>query len=256
MSPESKPMSVKAPSQSWDVSRVFSRILRAPVQFQTYRNLLYLVVMFPLGIFYFNVLLAGSLAAIGLVVVGIGIPLLILLFMLAIELAGFERVLVRRLLDVDVLTLPAETDGSLWSQTWRLVTAIQTWKTIVYLLSEFAYGSVVFGFLMSGIVTSVSFLLAPFYYTQAPVAAYGPIPPSEFTLNVLFGWDNLLIGLTRTFQIGSWQIETLLGAFFVTGLGVLLLFVTLSFSNTAAQLWGRYARLMLTTPRYWTLPNW
>ncbi|RBI60314.1 hypothetical protein DMJ13_18435 [halophilic archaeon] len=255
MSPENNTISLKTRSLSRDVSRLFSRVLRTPVRFQTYRNLLYLVVMFPLGVFYFNLLLAGSLAGIGLVVVGIGIPLLILLFVLAVELAGFERVLVRRLLGVDIPTPPAETDGSLWSRTWRLVTAIQTWKAIVYLLSEFAYGSIVFGFLASGIATSVSFLLAPFYYTQAPVAAYGPLPPSEFTLDVLFGWDNLLIGLTRTFQIGSWQIETLLGALLVAGLGVFLLFATFLFSNTAAQLWGRYARLMLTTPRYWTLPN-
>lgn len=236
--------------------RVFGRVIRTPIHAQTYRNLAYLVSMFPLGICYFTLITVAIFTGVLLIIVGIGIPIILVLFVLVVELAGLERRLVRSLLDVDISVPSAETDGSLWTRTRRLVTALRTWKAVAYLLSEFLYGSFVFGILASGGATAVSFLLAPLYYTEAPVTAYGPIPTSEFTLDVLFGWDSLLVGLTTTFQLGSWRIETLLGAVLVSAVGVVLLWVSLVVSNAAAGLWRRYARRMLTTPRYWTTPDW
>lgn len=235
--------------------RVFGRVIRTPIRAQTYRNLAYLVLMFPLGICYFTLITVGVFTGIPLIIVGIGIPVVLILFVLVVKLAGLERRLVRSLLDVDIQAPSVETDGSLWTRFWRFVTAVQTWKAVAYVLSEFLYGSFVFGILASGVATSVSFLLAPLYYTEAPVAAYGPIP-SEFTLDVLFGWDSLLVGLTTTFQLGSWQIETLPGAVSVAAVGILLLWASLVVSNVAAGLWGQYARRMLTTPRYRTAPEW
>lgn len=239
-----------------DFSRLLGRIFRAPVRLQTYRNLLYLVVMFPLGIFYFNLLFAGVLAGLGLVVVGIGIPLLLLLFVIAVELARLEGILVRRLLNVDITSPAAETEHRLWTRVKRLIIDRRTWKAIAYLLSEFVYGSLAFGLLLSLIATSGSFIFAPLYYTRAPVVAYGPIAAGELTLDVLFGWNNLLVGVTTTFQIGSWWIETLPGALLVTGLGAVLLLLTFQLVNALAWVWGQYARIMLTTPRYWNTPNW
>ena len=234
----------------------FGTILRTPLHLQTYRNLAYLVLMFPLGILYFTLLTVGFLTGIPLILVGIGVPIVLAFFVIAVELARLERRLVHGLLGIDIPIPPIETDGSLWTRLKRLVTARQTWKAIVYLLSEFVYGSVVFGLRASAGATSLSFLLAPFYYTEAPVVAYRPIPTTEVTLNILFGWDSLLIGLTTTFQLGSWQINSLFGALLVAALGAGLLFVSLLFSNVVAQLWGQYAQRMLTTPRYWTTPNW
>ncbi|WP_224450442.1 sensor domain-containing protein [Haloprofundus salilacus] len=231
-------------------------VLRTPLQPQTYRNLVYLVLMFPLGNCYFMLLTVGFLTGVSLIPLGIGVPIVLAFFVLAIELARLERRLVQSLLGVETPASTAKTDGSLWTRTKRLVTALQTWKSIVYLLSEFVYATLVFGLLASAGATSMSFLLAPFYYTEAPVTAYGPIPTTDVTLDILFGWDSLLIGLTTTFQLGSWQIGSLFGAVLVAALGVSLLFVTLLFSNVAAQLWGQYAQRMLTTPRYWTTPTW
>lgn len=258
-------MSLETPSQSHDFRRLSGRILRAPVKLQTYRNLLYLAVMFPLGVFYFNLLFAGGLAGLGLLVIGIGFFLLLLLLILAIELTRLERALVRGLLSIDIPTPRAETEYGLWTRTKKLVTDRRTWKAVAYLLSEFVYGSIVFGLLSSLLVTAGSFLFAPVYYKQAPVVAFGPIPATDFvgsipatdfTLNVLFGWDTLLVGLTSTFQIGSWQIETLSGALLIAGLGIILLLISLHLANALAWVWGQYARVMLTTPRYWSTPNW
>lgn len=201
--------------------------------------------MFPLGIVYVTLLATGLPTAIGLVVVLIGIPLLVLLLALVVGLARFERTLVRVLLGVDIPSTSIETEHDLWGRVKHLVTNRQTWKAVVYLLSEFVYGTLVFGLIASLLATAGSFLLAPLYYTQAPVVAYGPIRIGKLTLEILFGWNNLLVGLTTTFQIGSWQIQTLPGALFVAGLGVVLLFVSLSVTNGLAWVWGRYARVML-----------
>lgn len=236
-------------------SRPVTQILRSPLQMQTYQNLLYLLLMFPLGILYFNVLTIGFLTGIPLMIIGIGIPIVLVLFVITIKLASFERWLVCALLDVDIPTSDPDTDGTIVERVRRLVAARQTWKSIAYLFSEFVYGSLVFGILASGFATSLNFLFAPTYYTEAPVRAYEPIPTSPITLDLLFGWDALLVGLTTTFQLGSWRIESLIGALLVSALGAILFWMILLFSNAATQLWATYARRMLTTSRYWTTPE-
>ncbi len=230
------------------------RVLGSPLQLQTYKNLLYLLAMFPLGILYFNVLVVGFLTGVSLLVIGVGILIVLLLFVITVELAGLERHLVSALLAVDMPMTNPDATGSRWERTKRLVTASQTWKAVAYLLSEFVYGTITFGLLASGFATSVSFILAPTYYRNAPVVAYWPLPSSSFTFDILFGWDSLLVGLTTTFRLGSWRIETLFGALLVSALGVALLWLSLLVGNVAAGLWAKYARRMLTTPRYWTTP--
>lgn len=230
-------------------------LLSSPLRFRTYKNLLYLVLMFPLGMLYFNLLVIGFFTGVPLLLIGVGLPLVLFLLVIVVELAGLERQLVRTLLDTSIPVPEPDTTGSRWERVKRLVTASSTWKAVAYLLSEFVYGTVVFGLLASGTVTAVSFLLAPAYYRDTPVSAYGPLPASDFTLDILFGWDSLLIGLTTTFRLTSWQVETLLGALLVSTLGVLILWTTLLVGNAAAGLWAAYARRMLTTPRYRRTPR-
>ena len=228
------------------------RVARAPFQPQTYRNLAYLLAMFPLGLCYFTVLTVGLFTGLPLVVVGVGVPIVLGCLVLAVVLATVERRLVRWSLGVDVPTPRGAVGGSLRDRLGRLVRARETWTAVAYLLAEFVYGTVVFGVLTGVAATATSFALAPFYYTAAPVTAYGPIPTTDVTLDVLFSWDSLLVGLTTTFELGSWRVETLPGALLVAVLGVVLFVVLLLFANAAARLWGRFARRMLTTPRYWT----
>lgn len=232
----------------------FRGFLSSPLQLQTYKNLLYLVLMFPLGIAYLNLILIGFFTSVPLALIGIGIPLLLVLFVVIVELAKIEQHLIRTLLEVALPVPKPVTDGSRWDRTKQLVTASETWKAVVYLLSEFLYGTIIFGFLASGIATGVSFLLAPTYYRDTSVSAYWPFPTPDVTLDILFGWDSLLIGLTTTFRLASWHIETLVGAFLVSAFGLALLWITLLMGNVAAGLWAAYARRMLTTPRYWTMP--
>lgn len=243
-------MSTQPSLPSRDISRVLGRVLRAPGKHQTYRNLCYLMVMFPLGIVYFILLTVGFMTGIPLMVVVIGIPILVLVLAVVVGLARLERTLVRVLLGVAVPTPSVEIDLDLWERLKRLMIGLRTWKAVAYLMSEFVYGTVVFALLAPLLATGGSFFFAPLYYQQAPVVAYGPFRLGDLTLDIVFGWNNLLVGLTKTFQIGSWQIETLPGALLVASFGIVLLLVSLQLSNALAQVWGRYARSMLTVPRY------
>ncbi|WP_323171235.1 sensor domain-containing protein [Natrialba sp. PRR66] len=211
--------------------------------------------MFPLGLVYCNLVIVGFVTGISLAIVGIGVLIVVLTLAVSTGLVEFERTLVRRLLGIEITPPATERGDSLSEWAIQLVTDLRTWKGVAYLMSVFGFGSLVFGLLASLLATAWTFLTAPLYYENAPVVAYSPIPRGEFTLDVLFGWDSLLIGLTTTFRLGSWQIETFPGALFVAVLGLGLLLVVLQISNVLASLWGRYARVMLSVPRYWKPPS-
>ena len=246
-------MSIRDSPRSLRVARLFERALRTVTSVQTYRNLLYLLSLFVLGNVYLNVLAVGFGTALSLLVVGIGAVLAVLVLAVVVELAGFERMLLRRLLGVDVLAPAAEADGPRSRRAKRLLTDRRTWTAVAYLLSAFVYGTATFAVVGSLLATAASFLAAPLYYARSPVAAYGPVPNTEVGIDVLFGWDTLLVGLRTTFRFGSWHVETLFGAVLVAGLGAVLAVLALAFCNVAAPVWARYARRMLTTPRYWRL---
>lgn len=248
-------MAARTGPTSRQFERSLVRALRAPARDQTYRNLCYLLVMFPLSVGYFVLLTVGFSTGVPLIPVLVGVPIIVLTLVAVVEIARFERFLVRVLLGVHVSPSSVEPAGGLWSRTKALVFDLGTWKAVAYLLSEFVYSTVVIWLLASLSGTTASFLLAPLYYEHAPVVAYGTIPTTDFTLDVLFGWDDLLVGLTATFQLGSWQVETLPGALFFAGLGVVSLFFLFQLVNGFARIWGRYAAFMLTAPRYWTAPK-
>lgn len=236
------------------------RIVSAPMRLQTYRNLLYLALMFPLGMGYFTVLMNGYAYAKFLTSTLIGVPLaLLVLFFtlaLAVGLAAFERTLARVLLRVDIPISSVETDQPIWVRLKQLVIDRRTWTAVFYLLSEFFIGIAVFVLLSSLVVTAGSLLLTPFYYTRLPTSIYlGPTPIIEFTPNILFGWNDLLIGLQTTIRIDAWHIAGLPAAVLVAVGGAILLVFTLQLLNSLAWLWGRYMNTMLRTPRYWTGRN-
>lgn len=228
------------------------RLLQRPLRGRTYLNLLYLAVMLPLGVVYFTILSIGFSVGVPLVILGIGIPILLVTLAIAVELTQFERFVLRRALDVDIPAVEPELEGSRWARTRRFVTDARVWKGVVYLLSVFVVGSVTFGLLAPLLATTVSFLLAPLYYQNSPVIAYGPISNSPITIELFFGWDNLLVGLSRTFQLGAWEVQTLPGALLVSGLGLLFLGLLVVLADFVVRAWSWYARLMLPVPRYWS----
>ena len=84
-------------SQKTHLKRLFGVVSNG----QTYLNMIYLLLAFPLGLFYFVFLITGLSLGIGLIIIGIGIPILLLMMTSWWGLALFERKITVWLLRVE-----------------------------------------------------------------------------------------------------------------------------------------------------------
>ena len=181
---------------------------------RTYRNVAYVWLAFPLGLFYFVFLVTGSALAVGLSLLWIGL-LLALLFIVSIRgLGQFERLLSRWLLDEPLplaRTAPAQTVG----QRMRAIMDSATWKGALFLLLKFPIGLA--GWIASVIAFSLSaaFIAAPFSTYEGEI------------------------------DLGRWIIQDPTGGWLMAAFGVLLLFLTLHLHNGMAVVWRVMARYLL-----------
>lgn len=134
---------------------------------QTYRNLLYLLLAFPLGVAYFVVLTTGLSMGVGLAITVFGVPILLATLGAAYLLTNVEAELTNRLLGTDVQTESLDTDDGLLAAAKRLVAAPRTWLGLVYLFGKFVFGLVAFTALATLLSLSVSMLAAPVTYSSA-----------------------------------------------------------------------------------------
>src|SRR5215831_13526500 len=106
------------------------RVLREK---QTYANLLYLLVSFPLGVFYFVLLLAGLFSSVSTTTTAIlGVAILLLAIFVWWRLARFERNLAMRWLHVEISPMaPPRKEGLSRSERFRAHrTNPVTWKSL------------------------------------------------------------------------------------------------------------------------------
>ncbi len=241
--------------------------LAAPLRPQTYLNLLYLALAFPLGVLYLVFVTIGLSLGIGLAIVLVGIPILVVVVGVTLGIAGFERWLAALLLGVDFGSSDAETDGEAGdveastgstadagddeepSAPRRVLSVLVdsgTWLAVAYLPVKFVLG--VAGFLVMTVLlsTAVALLLAPLYYRQ-PGVYVGVVTdrPVELHPTLHLGWNRLLVTLEPAVTVGSWRITRLSEAVVVAVVGVVLLLVALHLLNGLAWLSGRLTRWML-----------
>ncbi|MGH7549480.1 MAG: sensor domain-containing protein [Gemmatimonadota bacterium] len=189
---------------------------------QTYLNILYLLLGFPLGLAYFIFYVVGGSLGVGLFVLLIGAVLLLLLVLAAQWLGAFERLLAVHVLDVPIL--PGHTawrDGeSLGRYLKAALRNRTTWTGLVYLLAKFPLGLA--SWLVVVVAGSVTLALI-----GAPLAD-------------AFGGD---------INVWTWRPETMGELLLVSLIGLALVVPVLHLFNGLAWLWGRFARLMLGGPR-------
>ena len=99
-------------SRRWRIIALLAVVARR----QTYLNLAYLVAAFPLGLFYFLVLIVGFSVGVGTAIIGVGIALLILFALASWGFATFERELVMWWLDVRIrpMSTPPPPHATAW----------------------------------------------------------------------------------------------------------------------------------------------
>lgn len=139
-------------------------VLETVIDSQTYKNVLYMVLAFPLGFAYSLFFGFGFFFGAFLVVLGIGIVILIAAIFGARYFVRFERWLANVLLRLD---LHAPDDRPAADSSWQTITgcidAPSTWRGVGFLLLKFWLGIV--GFLLVFILwNAVELITAPLRY--------------------------------------------------------------------------------------------
>ncbi len=186
---------------------------------QTYLNILYLLFTFPLGTAYFVFLVSGLSLGFSLVIIWVGIPILILIFLAWWEIASFERQLAIWLLDVDISPMsrgPASGDSILGKGIKRLKNPV-TWKSLLYLILKFPMGILSLVVSVVLIALTLSMVLSPVLYHFNPI------------------------------YIGPFLVDTLTEALVTAIIGIFVGIVSLHLMNLLAELAGYMAVLLLGT---------
>ncbi len=191
---------------------------------QSYRNMLYLLLSFPLGICYFMFLVTGISLGGGTLIIWIGVPILLFIVMIWWQLALFERQMAIRWLHIDIapLSYPSFPRMTWWQSTQARLTNRMTWKTLAYLLAKFPLGTFSF-------VTTVVLLVLTLGFTIIGLVLGLLTTPFVLLYSLLFGSGD--IHIQRYLLFAS------------LGFGVTL--VTLHVVNWLAFVSGLFARSML-----------
>jgi hypothetical protein len=206
---------------------VLRRFVGAPFRTDTYANLLYVLLAFPLGIAYLVLIVTGLSIGITTSPLLVGIPILVAVIAGIAVLGALEARLASRLLDIETAlpeTLREENpdgirriENSPTDTLLDLFTAPTTWTTIVLLLLKFVYGIVVFTVLVSTAALTVGFVSAPLVYDLSDVS----------------------------YTVGVYAIETLPEALGLAVVGVLVGFVSIHLLNGLATAGGLLTAALL-----------
>ncbi len=212
---------------SWSSSatEALERFLGVPFRRQTYCNLAYLLLAFPLGIAYFTVVTAGLSTGIGLAVTLVGVPLVVATLAVSLGIGTFETRLATWLLDVEVDPATPDLPDDPWSAdglvtaTRRLLTARNTWTSLLVVALKFVFGVGAFVGLVTAASVTGALLTMPLYYDAPGV----------------------------TYTVGPYVVDTLAEAVAGAGVGLVALVVGLHVLNGLARLGGLLTGALLGT---------
>lgn len=220
---------------------------------QTYYNLAYLLLAFPLGLTYFVFLVTGFSVATALTLILIGLPIAVLVVSVSTHLAAVERALADSLLAVDVPAADRPEPDGIGDWLTGMLLDLGTWKGVVYLFSKFFAG--IAAFVVSVVLGAVvfSFLSAPVHYDDSSVGIHVSMAePTVISPNLAFRHDVWSVGVGVPFEVTvasgelvSTYADTLLGALAFSAVGVLLAVVALHLLNGLAWAFGKYTAFLL-----------
>ncbi len=184
----------------------------------TWKSVGYLLLAFPLGIFYFVFLITGFSLGFGLLITLMGIPILVGMMAASYGLGEFERLTTNQMLETSIPhTGRISRAEGFWQKLKELVVSSETWKRVFYLLLKFPFGIVGFVFVVVAL-SMFAQIFAPLVYEQ--------------------DWYNPNIGTV-------WEVDRVWEAIVVAIIGVGLGFVFLHLINGTARIWALIAHALL-----------
>ena len=133
---------------------------------QTYKNMLYLFLMFPLGILYFTYIVTGISTCAGLIVTVIGIPLGILFILSFIYIGWFHGRMTEALLGIRMprKRRKMHATGTAWQRFKTSMKNPRLYSTVLYLFLMFPLGIIYFCVLVTFLATALGLICAPLLY--------------------------------------------------------------------------------------------
>ncbi len=150
-----------SPSTRYSVAKIVGVVADG----QTYKNLLYLLLAFPLGIAYYIILTVGFTVGLGLSVLVVGLGVLLATVIGLRYLASFERSLANTLLGTNI---PRPDDVEKASEgivgtAKAYLQASSTWRGLGFVALKFPIGVLSFVLLVTFLGTAVELLLIPLF---------------------------------------------------------------------------------------------
>lgn len=168
---------------------------------QSYLNLLYLLISFPLGTFYFIFIVTGISLGMGLAVVLVGFFILLVVLAAVRAFSSWELRLSAGLLGARPAPGPAGPVD--WGRPWQALKKTLgdagTWKGLLFLLLKFPVGILSFVLVVTFGSLTLSLLLTPLALWFVPVTiVFWHVTSAEgallcFALGMLFGVVSLHI---------------------------------------------------------------
>ena len=185
---------------------------------RTYMSMLYLLLSFPLGIFYFIFLVTGLLLGLGLSITLFGIPILFGTLLLCREFAKFEQYLTKIMLGVDITFYSKQNTQAIWPKVKYYLTDSFTWKALSYLLIKFPLGIMSFVLLATLLSVSLGLIAAPIFYHLTEIGIM---------------------------QVAIHNINNYFEAIISAIIGVFLLFISLNTLNGLSRILGLMTKYMI-----------
>lgn len=195
------------------------RTTRVFINPQTYRNLAYELMSFPLGIFYFVVIVSGLSLGIGLLILGVGLLFLMMTTAFILQATDWERRLHNTWLGAELTAIEREPfrQGNILRRFWTTLTHHSGlfWRSLFYFAGHFIFAVVGSVAAVVSIVLPLVLLFAPLYYQEIPIEIFdGTIVSINQALlaslvGLLLGFlflnvNNLLVHAWRLF--GGWLL--------------------------------------------------
>ncbi len=190
---------------------------------QTYLNILYLLIVFPLGIFYFVVLVTWISLWAGLIITLFGLPLLWGMIFLWREFGAFERRFAKVILKMSIVYVPLQAQKNLWKKIKVYLGDGYTRKSLAYLFIKFPLGIFSFVLVVTLLALSLGLVATPIMYHLIHVGIVdGSMCNSSF------------------FCINSY-----FSASVVSIVGIILIFISLHIFNGFVRISGLLTKYML-----------